>query len=70
MSDFDPAPGSNDLAKTVMNTIPKLTGHDNYILCCDQMFAAFGYYRVKKILTDDWPVSAEVFGNTATEINT
>jgi transposase InsO family protein len=52
-----------------MNTIPKLTGHDDYILWLDQILAAFRYCGVDKILTGDWPAPAVIAGDTATETN-
>jgi hypothetical protein len=61
--------GSNGLLKIIMNTIPKLTGHDDYILWSDQILAAFRYCGVDKILTGDWPAPAVIAGDTATETN-
>ena len=46
--------GANNLVKSAMTTIPKLTGNEDFINWSDQLIAALKYCSISKILTGEW----------------
>ena len=61
--------GSNSLVKTTINTIPKLTGNENYVFWSDRVIAVLRYCKIEKILTGDWTKPTVTQGDAASELN-
>ena len=45
---------ANNLVKSAMKMISKLTGNEDFINWLDQLIAALKYYGISKILTGEW----------------